>query len=162
MKLTKQNKILLYTGAGILLIFLLKKAVDKFKLFDKFYKRTSPFGNRTHPVKKTVQFHNGVDYATPTGTPLYSAFDGIIGTKTDQYNGLQVNITNNKLGYRIIYNHLSKFAVKPGQTIKKGELIGYSGNTGTSTGPHLHLSLYNLKTKAYVNPEPFVINSLST
>jgi len=160
MKLDKKNKILLYTGAGLLLILLTKKVMDKFKLFDKFYKRTSPFGTRVHPVTKKTQFHNGVDYATPTGTPLLSAFEGTAGTKEDKFNGKQVTVQNKD--FRIIYNHLSEIKVKAGDKIKKGQLIGLTGNTGLSTGPHLHLSLYSLKSKTYVNPEPFIINSLST
>ena len=162
MKLTKQNKILLYTGAGVLLLLILKKVNDKFKLFDKVFKRTIPFGNRINPVTKQPQFHNGVDYATPTGTPLLSAFDGLIGAKEDSVNGKQVTITSPKLNLRIIYNHLSEIKVKPGQVVKKGQIIGLSGNTGRSTGPHLHLSLYDIKAKKYINPEPFIINSLST
>ena len=84
--------------------------------------------------------HNGIDFACIVGTPLYATHDGIVSTKksTKGY-GMEVRIDNQH--YQIIYAHLSKFVVKNGDAVKKGQLIGYSGNTGFSTGPHLHYGI---------------------
>lgn len=113
---------------------------------------TSPFGWRKIPFPS---YHNGVDWGCPVGTPLYAVDDGSVVHAVDQYGGLfaQLNTDN---GYWH-YVHLDKFG-KAG-SVKKGDLIGYSGNTGKSTGAHLHLG-FNYKGK-WVDPIPFLnlINS---
>lgn len=103
---------------------------------------TSTFGSRTHPVTgKTSSYHNGVDIAVPTGTPIISPADGTVTTvnKTTA-GGLQVIITHTN-GWKTGYAHLSSQLVRQGQAVRQGETIALSGNTGQTTGPHLHFTL---------------------
>lgn len=106
------------------------------------YKRTSArFGWRDHPILKRKEFHPGIDLSADIGTPIYAPADGVV--ELAEYNanngfGYLVVIEHN-YGFKTRYAHMSrKDVVKPGQFVKKGDLIGYSGNTGLSTGPHLH------------------------
>ena len=99
---------------------------------------TSPWGDRMHPVMKKKMFHNGVDLSVPVGTPLYSAQDGeVVVIGSDDRSGKFVVIEHGH-GVRTAYCHLSEIPVKKGAKVKKGELFAKSGNTGRSTGPHLH------------------------
>lgn len=106
---------------------------------------SSEFTNkRWHPVLKRYRAHLGTDFAAPAGRTIYAAADGkieFVGTK-DGYG--KTIIINHQNGYKTLYGHQSDFAKdsKQGKTIKKGELIGYVGSTGLSSGPHLHLGLY--------------------
>ncbi|MBA4164083.1 MAG: M23 family peptidase [Erythrobacter sp.] len=99
---------------------------------------TSGFGMRTHPVLGGRRQHKGIDLAAPTGTPIYATADGIVG-KAQWYStyGLYVEIAHGaQLETR--YAHMSRLAVAPGERVRKGDVIGYVGSTGRSTGPHLH------------------------
>ncbi|MCO6382626.1 peptidoglycan DD-metalloendopeptidase family protein [Oceanicola sp. 502str15] len=103
---------------------------------------TSRFGPRHHPILKTVRVHKGVDWAAPTGTPIYAAFDGTIayaGPGGGYGNLLKVSHAG---GMETRYAHLSKFGAEPGQRVSAGDVVGYVGTTGRSTGPHLHFELY--------------------
>lgn len=102
---------------------------------------TSRFGPRTHPILKTVRIHAGVDWAAPTGTPVVAAFAGRVDFAGDGggYGNL-VKIAHPG-GFETRYAHLSKFATTQGKDVAAGELIGYIGTTGLSTGPHLHFEL---------------------
>ena len=103
---------------------------------------TSRFGPRHHPILKTVRVHKGVDWAAPTGTPIYAAFDGTIsyaGPGGGYGNLLKVTHSG---GMETRYAHLSRFGSEPGQRVRAGDVIGYVGTTGRSTGPHLHFELY--------------------
>lgn len=103
---------------------------------------TSRVGWRKHPVLKYRKFHAGTDYGVPTGTPVRAAQDGVVESVTRKgAGGLAVKIKHSN-GYTSVYMHLSKFKVKKGQKVKKGDIIALSGNTGRSTGPHLHFGLY--------------------
>ncbi|PSJ57008.1 peptidoglycan DD-metalloendopeptidase family protein [Kumtagia ephedrae] len=105
---------------------------------------TSTFGPRKHPILKTVRVHKGVDWAAPVGTPVYAAFDGMIAFHGDGAGyGNVVRITHEG-GRETRYAHLSRFAqdLKAGMAVKAGDIIGYVGTTGLSTGPHLHFELY--------------------
>lgn len=105
---------------------------------------TSTFGPRKHPILGEVRIHKGVDWAAPVGTPIHAAFDGTIAYVGDgQGYGNVVRISH--AGNRETrYAHMSRFAdgLKAGMTVKAGDLIGYVGTTGLSTGPHLHFELY--------------------
>lgn len=105
---------------------------------------TSRFGPRMHPILKVAKLHKGTDWAAPVGTPVVAAFAGTIGRAGDggTYGNL-VTITHPG-GTETRYAHLSAFAegLKAGQTVTAGQLIGYIGTTGQSTGPHLHFELY--------------------
>lgn len=99
---------------------------------------TSPFGYRIHPILKTRKFHTGVDVASQKGTPVYSIADGVISKAS--YNGSagnMVRIEHNE-GVSSVYMHLDRFTVKVGDSVRRGQVVGTVGNTGRSTGPHLH------------------------
>lgn len=102
---------------------------------------TSNFGERIHPITRERTFHNGVDIGIPTGTPLYSAIDGkvIVATYSDTA-GYYVKVQSNS-GWTVIFMHMDSLAVSVGDVLKKGDFVGCSGNTGRSTGPHLHLEV---------------------
>jgi len=102
---------------------------------------TSAFGKRIHPTTKQSSFHNGIDLRAAEGTEIYAAADGIV--KSADYNklsGKRIVLTHN-LGFETRYAHLSELKIKPGEVVQKGDLIGLSGNTGRSDGPHLHYEI---------------------
>lgn len=105
---------------------------------------TSRFGPRMHPVLKVAKLHKGVDWAAPVGTPITAAFDGTILSAGDGQGYGNLVVINHAGGLQTRYAHMSAFGplAKPGQKIKAGDLIGYVGTTGLSTGPHLHFELY--------------------
>lgn len=119
----------------------------------------SGFGMRFHPILKSRRMHNGIDIVTYSGTPVHAAGKGVISfTGRRGGYGLAVEI-NHGFGYRSIYAHLSKINVKPGQPVKRGDLIAQSGNTGLSTGPHLHYEVQHNGVK--MDPEDFFFSDLS-
>ena len=119
-----------------------------------YVKMTSPFGNRTPPTGGASSYHQGVDLAGPEGTPIYAARSGRV-TVAGWSNAAGYYVTINHLdGFSSIYMHLSSYCVSSGTTVSQGQLIGYMGNTGISTGSHLHFGIaYN---GAYVNPAAYV------
>lgn len=120
---------------------------------------TSGFGRRYHPILKTMRAHTGVDIAAPKGTPVYATADGVVsGQKTGSGYGTTI-IINHGFSYQTLYAHLSKKAVKPGQRVKRGELIGYVGNTGLSFGPHLHYEV--IKGGIRVNPVHYFFDDIT-
>lgn len=120
-------------------------------------KLTSDYGMRTHPVLRRRMGHKGVDLAAPTGTPIYATADGLV-SKAERFSsyGKFVSIEH---GARIQtrYAHMSRIAVSDGARVKKGDLIGYVGSTGRSTGPHLHYEV-RIDGEA-VNPVPYMVES---
>ena len=104
-------------------------------------KITSKFGNRNHPVLKSVKFHRGVDIAVSLGTPVYAGIKGIVtfAGKRGNYGNL-VEIEGSD-GIKVRYAHLSKIDVIAGQRVSDGEKVAETGNTGMSTGPHLHYEI---------------------
>jgi murein DD-endopeptidase MepM/ murein hydrolase activator NlpD len=105
-------------------------------------KITSGFGYRTDPkTGKQKAFHNGIDLAVPVGTPIKSPMDGVVSLVNSGGDGGNQIIIRHNNGYFTGYAHLSKQLVKKGDKVKKGDVIGLSGNTGKSTGPHLHLTM---------------------
>ncbi|MEW6560490.1 MAG: M23 family metallopeptidase [Pseudomonadota bacterium] len=105
-------------------------------------KVTSPFGMRTHPVRGTREMHEGVDFAAHIGTPVPSVAEGRVkfaGVQSGYGNVIKINHAG---GFETVYAHLSSIAVKPGQTVSEGQIIGKTGNSGTSTGPHLHFEFH--------------------
>ncbi len=119
----------------------------------KYSRVSSGFSySRRHPITRKVKPHTGVDYAAPTGTPVYSIGDGkVTSIKYEGAGGKTVRITHNSV-YRTAYLHLSKYApgLKVGQRVRQGELIGYVGSTGSSTGPHLDFRVW--KNGTPINP----------
>lgn len=118
---------------------------------------TSGYGMRTHPVLGGRRSHNGIDLAAPTGTPVYATADGLV-EKAQWFSsyGKYIQIGHgNDLETR--FAHLSQIAVAQGEMVKKGDLIGYVGSTGRSTGPHLH---YEVRIDGVaVNPIPYMAES---
>jgi len=99
---------------------------------------TSGFGYRSHPITGLRDYHKGVDLAGRLGQQIFAAADGVVVYA--QYHYLLGNCVRirHKYGYETVYGHLQKFAVKVGDTVKKRDIIGYMGSTGSSTGVHLH------------------------
>ncbi|WP_290704591.1 peptidoglycan DD-metalloendopeptidase family protein [Amphritea sp.] len=114
------------------------------------------FGMRMHPIRKARVMHNGIDFKAKVGTPVYATADGAVEyagfNKASGFGNLI--IIQHGLGFKTYYAHLSKLKIKSGSYVSKGQLIGLSGNTGASTGPHLHYEVRHLYRA--INPEPFV------
>lgn len=104
---------------------------------------SSNFGERIHPITKERKSHNGVDIAVPVGTHIYSAIDGTVILATySESAGNWVKVQNDA-GWTVVMMHMDSLTVSQGQQVKKGDHLGNSGNTGRSTGPHLHLEVRN-------------------
>ena len=120
----------------------------------------SGYGYRIHPIYKTRKMHYGMDFSAKTGTEIYATGDGVISKvkKSKRGYGNYVKI-NHGFGYETLYAHMSKYIVKKGQRVKRGEVIGYVGNSGISTAPHLHYEVRKHNKK--INPMNFYYNDLS-
>lgn len=121
---------------------------------------SSGFGPRFHPVYKVKKLHTGLDFSARVGTPIYATGGGTVTKVSSSYYGYgkQIEIDHG-FGFKTKYAHLSEFNVKVGQKVKRGECIGYSGNTGTSTGPHLHYEVFKNRNK--VNPIHYIYRDIS-
>ena len=116
---------------------------------------TSPFGMRMHPVLKYERMHNGIDLACAQGTPIYATRAGTVTRTAYQAGGAGNYVSINHLdGFASIYMHMTHYVVSQGQTVSQGQLIGYVGNTGISTGDHLHFGVSYAGT--YVNPLAYI------
>lgn len=119
------------------------------------YRTTAKWGSRVHPILKRVHSHTGIDYAVPIGTPVYAPADGVADFTGNGYNGgygIMVKLEHS-FGFKTFYAHLNKIVVKKGEFVRRGQLIAYTGNTGRSTGPHLHYEIRHLGRD--LDPEPF-------
>ncbi|MFV0265641.1 MAG: M23 family metallopeptidase [Draconibacterium sp.] len=131
---------------------------------NKELKRTSSgWGYRMHPIYKVKKMHWGQDFTAPIGTPIYATGDGVIteveGSKRSKV-GLGLNIKiDHGFGYETVYGHLNEFNVKRGQHVKRGDIIGYVGNTGGSTAPHLHYEVH--KNGQKLNPMYYMFQDLT-
>jgi murein DD-endopeptidase MepM/ murein hydrolase activator NlpD len=120
----------------------------------------SGYGWRTDPFTKKRRKHYGMDFSAKTGTPVYATGDGIVKRADNRSSGYGRHIRiDHGFGYVSLYAHLSKYNVKRGQKVKRGEIIGYVGNTGRSVAPHLHYEIFKDKNK--INPLNFYIDSMS-
>ena len=119
------------------------------------YTITSPFGMRVHPISGVYKMHEGVDLSAPQGTPIYAAKSGKVTTTSFQAGGAGYYVSiNHGDGFSSVYMHMTHYIVKPGDYVNAGQVIGYVGSTGGSTGPHLHFGIaYNGK---YVNPMNYI------
>ncbi|MBN8701644.1 MAG: M23 family metallopeptidase [Bacteroidetes bacterium] len=150
---------------------IVKMAANKEKMFasipaimpisqKKLRHAPSGFGWRTHPIYKTSQFHAGMDFAAPEGTEIYSTGDGVIERADNMAQGYGNHVVvNHGYGYKSLYAHMTKMSVRVGQAVKRGQLLGYVGNTGLSTAPHVHYEI--IKNEAKINPINFYYNDLS-
>ena len=120
----------------------------------------SGFGMRIHPVYKVKKMHAGIDFAATIGTPIYATADGKVDYTQVSFSGSGKMIEiDHGFGYRTRYAHMHGFVVKQGQPVKRGELIGYVGDTGLSTAPHLHYEV--LINRQQVNPVHYFFNDLN-
>ncbi len=120
---------------------------------------SSGFGGRYHPILKTIRMHTGVDLSAPKGTPVYATADGVVSREKGGSGYGIVVILNHGYSYQTLYAHLSKKVVKPGQKVKRGQLIGYVGNTGLSFGTHLHYEV--IKNGVKVNPVHYFFDDIT-
>jgi Peptidase family M23 len=121
----------------------------------------SGFGMRIHPVYKVRKMHTGVDFAAQIGTPIYATADGVIDKLEVSFSGYgKVLEIDHGFGYRTRFAHMHGFAVRYGQKVKRGDLIGYVGDTGLSTAPHLHYEVF--VNGVYVNPIHYFFNDLNS
>lgn len=120
----------------------------------KYTRVTSPFGYRWHPTTGEWSMHKGVDLGAAKGTPIYASRSGYINVATYHKTAGNYVTINHGDGYTSVYMHMTHYVVKVGQYVKAGELIGYVGSTGRSTGPHLHFGIHYKGT--YVNPMDYI------
>ena len=120
----------------------------------------SGFGYRLDPFYHTFTFHGGMDFTAETGTEVYATGDGrVVKRQSDAWGYGNHIVVNHGHGYTTVYAHLSRFAVSNGSKVKRGQLIGYVGSTGRSTGPHLHYEVR--RNNNPLNPAFFYRNDLS-
>ncbi|MFM2201030.1 MAG: hypothetical protein RL040_230 [Bacteroidota bacterium] len=120
----------------------------------------SGFGMRIHPIYKIAKMHTGLDFTADIGTEIYATGDGVIESIESKYSGYgQHVIINHGFGYESLYAHMSRVAVRPGQKVRRGQIIGYVGNTGTSTGPHLHYEV--MKNGEKVDPSFYFYSDIT-
>jgi murein DD-endopeptidase MepM/ murein hydrolase activator NlpD len=120
----------------------------------------SGFGHRIDPIYKTVKMHAGLDFAAPQGTPIYATADGTVITAGNTNNGYGNHVViNHGYGYETLYGHMVKVKARAGESVKRGEVIGWVGSTGKSTGPHCHYEVH--KNGQKINPVYFFYNDLS-
>jgi murein DD-endopeptidase MepM/ murein hydrolase activator NlpD len=120
----------------------------------------SGYGYRIDPLYKDYRLHAGLDFTAPSGTPIYATADGVVqaaGFNSDGYGNKVV--INHGYGYQTLYGHMVRVKAKVGQTVKRGEVIGYIGSTGKSTGPHCHYEV--IKRGAKVDPVYYFYNDLT-
>jgi hypothetical protein len=118
------------------------------------------FGYRVDPVYKDIRFHQGLDFTAPSGTPIYATADGMVqvaGFSTDGYGNKVV--INHGYGYQTLYGHMVRVIANVGQNVKRGQVIGYIGSTGKSTGPHCHYEV--IKKGVKVDPVYYFYNDLT-
>lgn len=131
-----------YNASGkIIENFLLSYPVRYSRISSKFTKK------RWHPILKRYRPHLGVDFAAPVGTPIKAAGDGVVNFVGNRGGYGKTVVINHSNGYRTLYAHMHRYAkgTRSGKRVKQGDLIGYVGSTGLSTGPHLHFGLYRNK-----------------
>ena len=120
----------------------------------------SGYGYRIHPIYKTRKLHTGMDFTAPQGTPIYATGDGKIEKVKRSRKGYGNHvIIDHGYGYQTLYAHMKKYIVYRGQKVKRGEIIGYVGSTGTSVAPHLHYEV--MKNRRKINPVNYYYNDLS-
>ncbi|UWY30194.1 M23 family metallopeptidase [Flavobacterium sp. TR2] len=120
----------------------------------------SGFGYRIDPFTKVRKMHNGMDFTANTGAPIYATGDGVVERADNTASGYGNHIViRHGFGYESLYAHLSKYNCRPGQRVKRGDVIGYVGSTGRSEGPHCHYEVH--KDGKVVNPLNFYYGNIS-
>ncbi len=120
----------------------------------------SGFGYRIDPIYKTVKMHAGLDFAAPQGTPIYATANGVVKHAGNTGNGYgNYVVIDHGFSYETLYGHMVRVKVRAGQKVRRGEVIGWVGSTGKSTGPHLHYEVH--KNGVPVDPIYFFYNDLT-
>ncbi|MBL7741241.1 MAG: M23 family metallopeptidase [Chitinophagaceae bacterium] len=120
----------------------------------------SGFGHRIDPIYKTVKMHAGLDFTAPQGTPIYATADGTVNISGNAGNGYGNHVViNHGYGYETLYGHMVRVKARAGQVVKRGEVIGWVGSTGKSTGPHCHYEVHKYNQR--IDPVYFFYNDLS-
>ncbi|TNF25648.1 MAG: M23 family peptidase [Bacteroidetes bacterium] len=127
---------------------------------EKLTRVASGFNYRIHPIYKVRHFHTGIDFTAPRGTEIYATGDGVVEEVVSKGRGYGNHIIiDHGFGYQTLYAHMSRFKVRVGDKVKRGDVIGYVGSTGTSTAPHLHYEV--IKNGEKINPMNFFFNDLT-
>ncbi len=163
-----KNRILLENESYNTLISVIKKQDKALTSIPSIYPLSrkdikhigSGFGYRMHPILHVIKLHTGIDLSASRGTPVHATGDGIVIRADASSGGYGRCIRiNHGYSYMTLYAHLSQILVVPGQVVKRGQLIGYVGNTGRSTGPHLH---YEVRINGKpVNPVRFLFDDMT-
>ena len=134
--------------------FIMKFIPNGFPL-DKYLRISAGFGTRVHPILHITYKHTGIDFSARLNTPVYATADGVVEYAAMGWNGGYGGLIrlSHSFGFKTFYAHLNSLAVRNGQFVKKGQIIAHSGNTGVSTGPHLHYEVRFLNTP--INPYSF-------
>jgi len=120
----------------------------------------SGYGYRIDPIYKTPRFHGGLDFTAPQGTPIYATANGVAKIAGNAGNGYgNYVVLNHGYGYETLYGHMYRVKVKVGERVNRGEIIGYVGSTGKSTGPHCHYEVH--KNRQRIDPVYFFYNDLT-
>ena len=141
---------------SILPVKLQKANGEKYKFW-----YSSGFGWRVHPLTKRREFHRGLDIKTRSGVPVIAAADGVVvKIGRNGFFGNTIEIKHERSQFKTLYAHLKSYArgLKVGQQVARGQTIGYVGNTGRSTGAHLHYGVYDIRNKKWVNPMPYIFD----
>ena len=127
---------------------------------DDLKRMASGWGYRYHPIYKVRKFHYGMDFSSDTGTEIFATGDGVVVKVRRSYTGYGRHVViKHGFGYETLYAHMSKSFVEKGQTVKRGEVIGLVGSTGTSVAPHVHYEVS--KDGKKVNPAHYYFNDLT-
>ncbi len=150
-----KSRVELASITGLQKLFIMKFIPNGYPL-EKFNRISSPYGYRIHPLSNTKEMHTGTDMATDKNTPVYATADGVIDFAKDGWNGGYGTIVkiDHSFGFKTYYAHLNSIAVKRGDFVRKGQLIAYTGNTGASSGPHLHYEVRFLGS--HINSKNFM------
>ena len=135
------------------------RCIPAIRPLPNIYEVQSGFGYRYHPILKVLRPHTGIDITAKKGTPVYATADGVVSREQPGGGYGQVIVINHGYSYQTLYAHLSKKAVKPGEKVVRGQVIGYVGSTGISTGPHLHYEV--IKGGKKVNPVHYFFNDIT-
>ncbi|MCB5270878.1 MAG: M23 family metallopeptidase [Candidatus Cloacimonetes bacterium] len=126
-------------------------------IYPTFGRISDAWGSRIHPITNNLEFHEGIDISNQTGTPIYATAAGVV-TTTDYTSGYGKHIViDHRNGYKSLYAHLYNYKVKEGESVSKGQIIAMMGDTGYSTGPHLHYEVHYRQGK--LNPANFLNRS---
>lgn len=143
---------------GLQKIFIMKFVPNGYPLHssNNNIRISSPYGYRIHPITQFREFHTGTDMPSKMGSPVYATADGVVEFANLGWNGGYGNIVkiNHSFGFKTYYAHLDSIAVERGEFIKKGQVIAYSGNSGNSSGPHLHYEVRFLGS--HINSKNFM------